>query len=415
MTDKLNFLDSGTIAKITQNWGSPVFVYSEKTLKQQAAKALNISAPYGLTVRYAMKANPNRAIINIFDKFGIQIDASSGFEAERAMLYGIKPQNISITAQEMPKNLKNLIEKGVLFNACSMSQLEVFGKQLTGNEVGIRINPGLGSGHSNRTNVGGPSSSFGIWHEYITQAKEIASKYNLKITRLHTHIGSGSDPGVWLKVAKMSIELVNHFPDVTAIDLGGGFKVARMANEKNTDIEAVGQLISEELVNFYNKTGRKLKLEIEPGTFLVANAGSLISSVIDIIDTGKDGYEFIKINSGMTEILRPSIYGAQHPLLVVNNSSVLKNYVVVGHCCESGDILTPKPGDPEGIATRQLHSTEIGDTLVVEGVGAYCSSMSAQNYNSFPAANQVLIKESGDLQQIARAQTLDEIISLEDC
>ena len=315
----------------------------------------------------------------------------------------------------MPKNLKNLIGKGVLFNACSLHQLDIFGQQLPNHEVGIRINPGLGSGHSNRTNVGGPSSSFGIWHEYIAQAKEIASKYKLKITRLHTHIGSGSDPDVWLKVAKMSIELVNHFPDVSTLDLGGGFKVARMANEKSTDIEAVGQLISEELVNFYNKTGRKLKLEIEPGTFLVANAGSLVTSVIDIVDTGKDGYEFIKINSGMAEILRPSLYGAQHPIVVVNNSSILKNYVVVGHCCESGDILTPKPGDPEGIATRQLHSAEIGDTLVIEGVGAYCASMSADNYNSFPTATQVLLKESGDLQQIARAQTLDEIISLEDC
>ena len=101
---------------------------------------------------------------------------------------------------------------GVKFNACSLHQLEVYGKAMPNTELGVRINPGLGSGGTNRTNVGGPASSFGIWHEYIPQIFEIAKKYGLKIIRIHTHIGSGSDPKVWQKVASMSLGTVEKFP-----------------------------------------------------------------------------------------------------------------------------------------------------------------------------------------------------------
>lgn len=413
MKDELNFLKPEDIKYINKTWGTPVFVYSEKILKEQAAEALNFTAPYGLTVRYAMKANPNRAIVRVFTDMGIKIDASSGFEAERAIIAGVNPADISITAQEVPKNLANLVKKGVWFNACSLHQLETFGKLFAGQEVGVRINPGLGSGHSNRTNVGGPASSFGIWHEQVDQIKDIASKYNLKISRIHTHIGSGSDPDVWLRVAEMSIAQTEHFPDVHTLDLGGGFKVARMWDEKSTDLSAISRVVSQELLEFYKKTGRKLHLEIEPGTFLVANAGSLITSVIDIVSTGEAGYEFIKIDSGMTEIMRPGLYGAQHPLIVVNDNLKAKQYVVVGHCCESGDLLTPYPDDPEAISSRLLNIPAIGDPLVIEGAGAYCAYMSAQNYNSFPLRPEVMLRENGTFIEIARRENMEEMLSLE--
>lgn len=413
MQDQLNFLTKDAIRHVVKTWGTPVFVYSEKILKAQGEKALLFVAPYGLTVRYAMKANPNRAIIRVFNGMGIKIDASSGFEAERAIIAGVKPEDISITAQEIPKNIIELIQKGVWFNACSLHQLETFGALFPGSEVGVRINPGLGSGHSNRTNVGGPAASFGIWHEHVEEIKKIALKYNLKITRLHTHIGSGGDPEVWLRVAEMSIAQAKHFPDVHTVDVGGGFKVARMCDEKSTDLSVVSEAVSQKLIEFYTDTKRKIHLEIEPGTFLTANAGSLITTVIDVVNTGKAGYEFIKIDSGMTEIMRPGLYGAQHPLIVVNDNTETKQYVVVGHCCESGDLLTPYPDDPEAIATRLLNVPDINDSLVVEGVGAYCAYMSAQNYNSFPLRPEVMLNSDGTFTEIARRETVQEMLALE--
>lgn len=411
--DKLNFLSSKEVKAIAEDYGTPVFVYSEAKLLQQAKAALSFKAPFGLRVRYAMKANPNSHIVKFLYNQGIQIDASSGFEAERAILAGVIPEHILVTSQELPKNLKELVEQGVLFNACSLHQLESYGKLFPGSEVCVRINPGLGSGHSNRTNVGGPSSSFGIWHEYIDQINEIAERYNLTINRLHTHIGSGSDPDVWTKVAAMSLEQVKKFPDVVTLDLGGGFKVARMKDEIGTNLKTIAPVISKAFKRFYKETGRKIELEIEPGTFLVANTGSLITQVHDIVDTGDEGYTFLKIDSGMTEIMRTTLYGAQHPLVIVGESKGSKKYVVVGHCCESGDILTPYPGDPEAIAERLLQKAEIGDLLVVEGVGAYCAYMSAQNYNSFPLRPEVIKTLDGKFIEISKRETLQEMLHLE--
>lgn len=411
--DKLNFLHKDEVKAIAEDYGTPVFVYDEAKLLKQAKAALRFKVPFGLTVRYAMKANPNSHIVKFLYNQGIQIDASSGYEAERAILAGVSPEHILITSQEIPDNLKELVEKGVLFNACSLHQLESYGKLFPGSSVSVRINPGLGSGHSNRTNVGGPSSSFGIWHEYVDEAGKIADKYKLTINRLHTHIGSGSDPEVWTKVAAMSLEQVKKFPDVATLDLGGGFKVARMQDDIGTNLETIAPAIYKALKSFHKETGRKIKLEIEPGTYLTANTGSLVTKVHDIVDTGVEGYTFLKVDSGMTEIMRTTLYGAQHPLVIVGESKGTKKYVVVGHCCESGDILTPHPGDPEAIAERLLQKTEIGDLLVVEGVGAYCAYMSAQNYNSFPLRPEVVKTLDGKFIEICKRETLQEMLHLE--
>ena len=154
-----------------------------------------------------MKAAPNAAILKLFSHNGLHIDASSGYEVRRAMAAGIAAEKISLSAQELPDDLKDLLHYKIKFNACSLTQLERYGQLNTGGRVGIRINPGSGSGANNRTNVGGPSSSFGIWHESIPQIKDLLARYNLKAVRIHTHIGSGSDPDVWLKVANLNFEI----------------------------------------------------------------------------------------------------------------------------------------------------------------------------------------------------------------
>ena len=405
------FPDGKTAKKIAAKFETPCYVYDEASLVKQAKAALAFPNAFGLTVRYAMKAASNAAILKLFDKLGLHIDASSAFEVERAIRAGIDPTHISLSSQQLPKNLKEIVKSGVLYNACSLHQLEAFGKIARGGEVGVRINPGLGSGGTQRTNVGGPASSFGIWHEYIPQIKAVAEEYRLKIVRIHTHIGSGSDPLVWQKVAKMSIATVEQFEDVHTLDMGGGFKVARVAGEKSTDLQKIGKPVAKEIRDFAKRTGRKIRFEIEPGTFLLANCAAVIATVQDMCDTGKDGYKFLKLDSGMTDVLRPSIYGAQHPISIVQNrpSKKTEKYIVVGHCCESGDILTPAPADPEALAPRLMQKAEIGDLCIIGGSGAYCSSMSPSNYNSYPASPEVMLLKNGKLRLIRRRQTPEQI------
>lgn len=388
---KTNFLSRSRVEKLAFQHGTPMFVYSKKRLIGQVETMLKIAAPYGLTVRYAMKANPHLEILKVLRNQGVKIDASSGYEAELALKAGFKPEDILITSQQLPRNLQELSDKGVQFNATSLHQLEEYGKIARGKEVSIRLNPGIGSGHSIKTTTGGLSSSFGIWYEYIPQIIELAKRYKLSINRLHTHIGSGTDPAVWQEAARSTIEHTKQFPDVKIIDLGGGFKVARMDKDQETDIVQVGQAIAGELKDFYNQTGRKLNLELEPGTFLTANAGILISRIEDIVDTGATGHKFIKLDTGMNDILRPSLYGAQHPIAVFNDSMQTDKYVVVGHNCESGDLLTPSPGEPETLTARQLSKATIGDLVLIGGAGAYCASMAAHGYNSYPMTKEVMI------------------------
>lgn len=409
-------LSQEMVKKIRDEFGTPVYIYYKSMLEEAARSILNFPNTFGLTVRFAMKALPTSAIIQIFDQLGLHIDASSGFEAERAMRVGVVPEKIQITAQQLPDNLKELVEKGVLFNATSLHQLETYGKLFRGAEVSVRINPGLGSGHNNRTNVGGPGSSFGIWHEYLNQVLNIQKKYSLRITRLHTHIGSGGDPKVWQRCARMSLDIAAKLPEVGCLNLGGGFKVDRMPDEIGADIQKIGHTLTADFENFTNVHGRELHLEIEPGTFLVANAGAIVANVIDVVDTGSKGYRFIKTDTGMAEILRPSIYGAQHPIILMlpdGESRPEHSYIITGRCCESGDILTPALGDPEALAPRRLSEAKIGDTIVVGGTGAYCAAMSVENYNSFPTAPEVLITGDGGFKLIRKRQTMDQIIANE--
>lgn len=409
------FIDYPTAAALAETHGTPLYVYHEATLREQARAARAFPAPFGLTVRYAIKAAPNRFLLRLFEEEGLHFDASSGYEAHRILRAGIPGEKISLSAQELPGDLDQLVRAGVALNACSLSQLEAYGRAFPGTRVGLRFNPGLGSGATNRTNVGGVASSFGIWHAYREQARRIVEAHQLQVHRIHTHIGSGSDPGIWERAAALSLEQVRAFPSVQIFNMGGGYKVARMPGESATDLQAIGQPVAALLRQIAADSGRQLHMEIEPGTFLTANAGAILARVQDVVDTGPEGFTFLKLDCGMTEILRPSLYGSQHPihLLQLSPASESQPAIVVGHCCESGDILTPAPGDPEGLQPRILPKSTCGDFVVVGGAGAYCSAMAATHYNAFPQAPEVLLRMDGTILEIRRRQTLGQILENE--
>jgi len=416
--ETLRFLSPDKAREIRQKYGSPLYVYDEKTLKQQAASSLAFPNAYGLTVRFAMKACPNAAILQIFDNMGLHIDASSSYEVRRAIAAGVAPERISLSSQELASDLGELLDMGIKYNACSLRQLRAFGelrRGARGDQLGVRFNPGLGSGGTGKTNVGGPSSSFGIWHELMPEVKAIIDEYDLEPARVHTHIGSGSDPAVWTRVSGLSLGLCEQLPTVRVLNLGGGYKVGRMSGEKSTDLQTVGAPVKEAFEQFAQRTGRELALEIEPGTFLVANAGALLSTVQDIVTTGEQGHSFLKLDAGMTELLRPSLYGAQHPLVLVSADASApaatepRSYIAVGHCCESGDLVTPAPDQPEVLQPRELAAAAVGDICVVEGAGAYCSSMSTKNYNSFPEAAEVMVDAAGEPHLVRQRQPLEQI------
>lgn len=152
----------------------------------------------------------------------------------------------------------------------------------------------------------------------------------------------------------------------------------------------------------------------------VANAGALVTTIQDKVSTksssGDSGHIFLKMDAGMTDVLRPSLYGAIHPITILPGSGKsedigtdVESVVVVGHCCESGDLMTPKPGEPEALEERVLRTAEIGDVAVMDGSGAYCAGMSTKNYNSFPEAPEVLVTAEGNVHLIRKRQDLKQV------
>lgn len=370
---------------------TPRYEYSRSTIRERIAYLKSLSAPYGLTVRYAVKANPHPEIIKMMHESDVHFDASSSYEAAELLAQGVAGNKISLSSQQSPHDLEFLLSEGVRFVATSHKQLELFLESPHPAVVGIRINPDFGQGHNKRTSTGGVAASFGIWHEYVSKIIELARSKAVTLDRLHIHIGSGADPSVWSGVMDRALHIAEQCTDVISLNIGGGYKIHRFGDEKESDMLAILEVFSEKLRSFADRTGRKLHLEIEPGTYFIAHAGTLVAHVDDIVDTGSSGYTFIRLTTGMNDFLRSTLYGAQHTIEVMNDSKNKRDYIVVGHNCESGDIFTPVAGNPEEIEMRRLREASIGDEVRIYDVGAYCASMRAKGYNSFPDAIEVMV------------------------
>ncbi|HEY1835319.1 MAG TPA: diaminopimelate decarboxylase [Candidatus Saccharimonadales bacterium] len=386
------WLSEKQASELVARHGTPLFVYSRKMLQAKAEELLALELPFGHTVRYAVKANSHPEIIKLFDAAGLHFDASSSYEADELLRQGIAGDKISLSSQQSAHNLPDLLSAGVQYVATSMHQLELFTVVAEpGSRLALRVNPPVGYGHNNRLTTAGKNSSFGLWHEHLTAALQLAKAKNIIIDRLHIHVGTGADPSAWAKVIDAALSIVRDMPDVTTLDIGGGYKIAYESSERETDMQQVAEVFAEQLQKFADETGRQLKLEIESGRWLVAHAGILLAQVNDIVDTGKNGHKFLRLNTGMNDIIRPAMYGAQHEIEILNDTTNQTDYIVVGHNCETSDILTPAAGDPESIAPRHMNKARIGDVAAVADTGAYCASFSAKDYNAFPSAREIFI------------------------
>lgn len=419
----LRFLKPKDILGLVAKYDTPFIIYDQKSIVKNInyLQTLKINDKTPI-IRYSLKANTNSAIVFLLNNLNVKFDASSSYEALRAIKSGADASKILLTSQEIDENVYELIVQGVEFDACSLSQLKWYGKHFPNTDVTIRINPGLGSGLVNRLNTGGNKSSFGIWYEYIEDVINIVEKYNLNVKRIHQHTGSGHNPKIWLKTCELLLNISKHFPTAETINFGGGYRVLGggvsrdgMDNEEKYDYQDIFIQLGQ-IINKY-KHVLHFNIEIEPGTFIMANAGTLISKVIDIVDTGENGYTFLKLNTGINDLARPGFYGAIHPMVVIsdNNSDNkrLKKYLVVGHCCIAGDTFTPYPGDVENTQEQYLQEANIGDYIAIERAGAYCSSMNMKNFNSFPEIAEYMILKNGVIKQIKYKQSIEDILHMQ--
>jgi diaminopimelate decarboxylase len=408
----------------------PFYLYNESTILQKCDAVLSMPNAFGLSVYYAMKANSNRAILQLITGRGLGVDTSSLNEVRRASLAGMPLDRIILTTQEVPleddrRDLEDMILQGLKYNVCSFHQLELIADFAARNKIrlSMRIHPGLGTGESATRNTGDDYASFGIHLTDIEKATAFSRSRGLVFDELHSHIGSGGDPEIWRQNVGLELDFVEkYFADVETVNFGGGFKAARMPDEKSADVQELGSYAKERFEKFFKKTGRKLTMAVEPGTFIMANAGYIVATVIDKKQTGPQGYEFLVLNAGMEANARPLMYGSRHPFYIISKDGKLlsneftimnegdggDSRLVVGRCCESGDCQCL---DISGkIQPRQMADAEIGDYVIIGGAGAYCSSMAPFNYNSYTQIPELLLRQNGEVQVIREGQTLQQIV-----
>lgn len=397
--------DCEIFVQVAKKFGTPVYVYEEKIIKMQLEILLESISYRPLGILYALKANSNYHILKILKETGdaiVGIDAVSPGEVALALKMGILPKDILFTGNNMTdEEMDFVVEKGVLLNIDSLSRLKKFGKKYPGQRVCIRINPDIGAGHHDHCITGGPKSKFGIWFSEVLTIQRIAQKYKLKIIGLHQHIGSQIlNVATFLNAMAPIMETALNFPGLEFIDFGGGFGVPYKPEEEPLNMCILGQKIYERFTIACNRYRRKLKLIIEPGRYLVAEAGYLLVRV-NTVKRNPDGRVFVGVDSGFNHLIRPAMYGSYHEIENISNPTGYKEKVdVVGNLCESGDRFAEQ---------RLIRKPREGDLLLIKNAGAYGYSMSS-NYNLRPRPSEVLILGDGTQMQIRAREQVEDLI-----
>lgn len=359
------------LKQLSKKYGTPLYVYDKAVIERQF-NALNKAIKYpNKRINYAVKANSNIHILKLLRKLGAYADTSSPGEVWLALEAGFKPRDILFTGNNLTeKELGFVLGKKIFINADSLTQLEKIGKYRPGSKVGVRINPSYGAGHHDHVITAGPNCRFGISHKEIKDIKKIVKKYNLKITGLHQHIGSGIlDAKKYLKAVDILLETAKEFENLEFIDFGGGFGIPYNPKDKELDIEKLGRELSDKFAKFCKARGKELALYVEPGRFLVGEAGTLLAQVTAVQKTPA-GELVAGTNSGMTHLIRPALYGAHHEIENISNPKGRKKKITVsGNICESTDVFAKG---------RLIKTVREGDILAIKNTGAYGMAMASR-------------------------------------
>jgi diaminopimelate decarboxylase len=399
-----------SVPELVREYGTPLFVYDAGTIEQRIADLRSFDV-----IRYAQKANSNLAILDLCRRLGVLVDAVSAGEVRRALTAGYpaqgNPYPIVYTADIFDRDALNLVvEHGIHVNCGSPDMIDQYGQRAPGREITLRINPGFGHGHSQKTNTGGEQSKHGIWHEQIGECVARAAEYELTISGVHVHIGSGSDLGHLSTVCEAIQEFALEIgPSVTDVSAGGGLPVPYRDGEERIEIHEHFSRWDATRKRLEKELGHSIRLEIEPGRYLTAEAGFLVCEIRAVKRMGKN--LFYVVDAGFSDLARPVLYGAYHPISIVpglgsGEDRPLQDVVVGGPLCESGDIFTQEAGG--FVATRALPEARVGELLVLECAGAYGFTM-ASNYNSKPRAAETLVRD-GKAELIRARETFEDLI-----
>ncbi len=405
---------------LAKEFGTPTFFYDASMIRRryEQLKAFDV-------VRFAQKACSNLAIVDLLRQCGAAVDAVSGMEVRRALAAGYSPQGdpppVVFTADIFDADaLEVVLEHDVHVNCGSIDMIRQLGERRPGSEITLRVNPGFGHGHSRKTNTGGPQSKHGIWHAWLPECVKVAKEFDMTITGLHMHIGSGTDMehlGHCCGAMEQFARTVG--PSVRSISAGGGIPVPYTPEETRPDLNAYFDLWDNSRKMLESDFGHPVSLEVEPGRYLTAESGFLLTEIRAV--KFQEENRFYLVDAGFNNVARPILYGAYHPISIAPKAPKppkespeaseerTQEVIVGGPLCESGDIFTQEEGG--FVVHRTLPVADVGDYLILERTGAYGSVMGS-NYNSKTMAAEVLL-DGEQVHCIRRRQTFEQLIENE--
>jgi diaminopimelate decarboxylase len=399
--------DGVSLASIAASAGTPVYVYSAAVLRERYTAIDRAFAAYPHAIHYALKANSTLAVARLLREMGSGADANSMWEIEVARRAGFAPSSIVFTGVgKSPAELECAVALGVkainVESEGELGRIEAAATRLnTVARVAVRVNPDIDAQSHPHISTGLRINKFGLPRDRARALFEaIAARPVLRLVAVHVHVGSqitSLEPlrSAAREAAALSRTLLDAGFPLEYVDLGGGLGIAYDDRQPPAIDAYVSALVGE-------VQGTHLPVVVEPGRVIAGPAGALIARVTDI-KPRDDGSDFAILDAGMTELLRPALYGAYHRIEPVALCSPdERTYEIVGPVCESSDVLG---------RDRRLPQLTVGDLVAIRDVGAYGSVM-ASNYNRRPLPCEVLV-DSEAWRVIRRRQTIDDQLALE--
>jgi len=381
--------------------GTPVYIYSAARIRANAARLQTAFAPLGAAVHYSLKANANLAIIRLLAALGLGMDAVSAGEIHRALRAGVAAERIVFAGVgKTPAELAYALEAGVgWINVESQDELHLLDRLAAQRgarpRVALRLNPGVSARTHHHIATGHAGAKFGIAASTVAAIlAQRGATPHVRIEGLHVHIGSqlGSVDET-LTAVREAQTLAEPYPDLRTLNIGGGFPVAYQDGDEYPPPEAFAEALRPHLAGW--------QVKLEPGRSIVADAGLLLVSVLYVKHQG--GSRFVIVDGSMTELIRPALYSAQHPIAPLRAAPATESAIVAGPVCESADILH---------RDAMLPTLSAGDRLAILVAGAYGMSM-ASNYNQRVRPPEVLV-EGASWRVVRRRETWDDLLRLEE-
>jgi diaminopimelate decarboxylase len=350
---------------------------------------------------YAIKANPCPAVAKAIVGEGFGIDAVSPGEVAMALRLGVKPGLVLYTENNMDDGEQaEAVSQGVLITCGSLDRLERLGKAGV-STCAVRFNPDVGAGAHEKICTAGPLTKFGVHHSETEAVLRIERETGIQVVGCHMHIGSGIlDADVYVRAMAVILSVAEKLPHLRFIDFGGGIGIPYRADQDAMDLARLGREASRLMEDVCQRIGRRIELRLEPGRFLVAEAGTLYTTVTSVKTNPDTGRIFVGCDSGFNHLIRPAMYDAYHRIEnVTNPHGVATKVDVVGNICESGDIFG---------RDRVIPAPRVGDLLAIREAGAYGFAM-ASTYNLRPLPAEVVV-DKGVAKLVRERQRMSDLL-----